>query len=441
MQKIWVRNSVLILCLLLLVIEHLAAQDRFPKPEFETDYEQPLTTTPKPRTAFYEIFDIIVLVSALSLASYFALKKRSRRGIFWLTIFSVIYFGFIREGCVCAVGSIQNISLALADTSFIIPVTVILFFALPLLFTLFFGRTFCAAVCPLGAIQDIVILRPAKLPAWASQVLGLLPYLYLGLAVLFAATGSAFIICRYDPFVSIFRLGANFNMIVYSAAFLLLSVFIARPYCRFLCPYGVLLSWMSRLSRRRVKTTPDTCVQCRLCEDACPFDAIRKPTLEKAPESREQGIRRLAILIVLLPIIMATFGWSVAQLHQVLARVHPFVDLAEQIKIEDAGISKETTLESKTFRATGTTSRELFNKSITIRKRFYTGGWILGGFIGLVFALKLIGLSVRRTRTDYEPDRAACFSCARCFSYCPKEHVRLKNNKSNEPHYKKKSCF
>ena len=37
-----------------------------------------------------------------------------------------------------------------------VPLAVVAFFALPLVFALFFGRTFCAAVCPLGAVQELV---------------------------------------------------------------------------------------------------------------------------------------------------------------------------------------------------------------------------------------------------------------------------------------------
>ena len=45
--------------------------------------------------------------------------------------------------------------------------------------------------------------------------------------------------------------------------------------------------------------------------------------------------------------------------------------------------------------------------------------------VGLVIGLKLIGLTMRPSRADYEPDRGACFGCARCFSYCPSERVRV----------------
>ena len=86
------------LCLIICTIwMPVMSQDRFPKPEFETDYQQPLTTTPEPRAPEFAYLDIILLIIALSLASYFAIKKRSRSHIFVLMLLSLIYFGFIRK--------------------------------------------------------------------------------------------------------------------------------------------------------------------------------------------------------------------------------------------------------------------------------------------------------------------------------------------------------
>ena len=76
------------------------AQQRFSKPEFETGHTQPAVEAPEPRHEALEYLDILLLVIALSLATYFVLKTRSRKSILWLSIFSVLYFGFWREGCV-----------------------------------------------------------------------------------------------------------------------------------------------------------------------------------------------------------------------------------------------------------------------------------------------------------------------------------------------------
>ena len=133
----------------------LFAQDRFPRPEFETDYVYPEQQLPTQRAPGWQYFDLTVLIGALIVTTWLALKKRSRQGLLWMSVFSLAYFGFYREGCICSVGSIQNVSLALFNQAYTIPLTALLFFIIPLLFALFYGRVFCAGVCPLGAIQEL----------------------------------------------------------------------------------------------------------------------------------------------------------------------------------------------------------------------------------------------------------------------------------------------
>ena len=76
------------------------------------------------------------------------------------------------------------------------------------------------------------------------------------------------------------------------------------------------------------------------------------------------------------------------------------------------------------WNARGRRRKEILTEAAGIRRKFATGGWIFGAWVGLVIGVKLISLSVRRRRTDYEPDRGDCFACARCFEYCPNELVR-----------------
>jgi len=266
-------------------------------------------------------------------------------------------------------------------------------------------------------------------PNWLENGLRLFAYLYLGMAVLFAATGSAFVICRYDPFVSFFRLSGNFNILVLGACFLVVGVFIGRPYCRFVCPYGVILRQLSRISKWRVTITPDECVKCRLCEDSCPFGAIREPTADWPAHDYDKNKKRLAFLILLLPILVFSGGWLGSSIRTMTSRVHDTVRLAERVYLEETGQVEGTTDASLAFRATGKEVKELYAKASDIRAQFELGGWFLGGFVGLMIGLKFVRLSVWRQRTDYEPDRAGCLACGRCFQYCPREHVRLKKAK------------
>ena len=401
---------------------------RFPRPDFESGYELPTTTTPPARADVLEYLDVAVLAAALALASYLAIRRRSRRSLVLLSLFSLLYFGFWRKGCVCPVGAIQNVTAALVKPGTVLPLTVLAFFLLPLFTALLFGRTFCAAVCPLGAVQDLVVLKPMRVPGWLARALGLGPYLHLTLAVLFAATGTSLLICRFDPFIPLFRLHGPFYMFVAGAAMLGLGIFVARPYCRFLCPYSVLLHAMSRLSKWHVTITPDDCIHCRLCEQACPFEAIRPANVGQTREDRAQGVRRLTRLLILLPLMMVAGAWAGSQLTRAMLPMNSTARLAEQIWREDAGQTETNTLESITFRTTGIPTAQLFKEAAVVRSRLRFGGWLAGAFLGLVVSGRLIGLSVWRTKRNHEPDRGDCLSCGRCFLSCPRERLRLKTD-------------
>jgi len=240
-------------------------------------YVTPDVQRPRPRDYWLQILDVVLLAAAMGLSTWFVVALRRRAWAFALTVASLGYFGFYRQGCICPIGSIQNVSVALTDPAYSIPMVVTLVFFLPLVIAMFVGRAFCGGVCPLGAIQEVVLLKPVQVPRRLDRALGWLRYVYLLLAIALAIRPEIardFVICRFDPFIGLFRRDGFAHMMAIGAGFLVLGMFVGRPYCRYLCPYSVLLSWSTRLSRRGVTITPDRELDCGLCATACPYGAI-----------------------------------------------------------------------------------------------------------------------------------------------------------------------
>lgn len=437
--------------LLLLTTSAFASdsESRFPPPDFRSGYQIPATTLPAPRSETLRWVDVLLLTLALSLATWAVHKKRSRKVILALSVFSVLYFGFYRAGCVCPVGSTQNVILALTDYTYVLPWNVLAFFALPLLFALFVGRVFCSGVCPLGAIQDLVLWKPFQIRPWIETTLSLFAYIYLGLALVFAATNTQFLICSYDPFIGFFRFGGASHyldvgsfikplphapefvskfissmhtytqgislMILLGVLILILSMFIGRFYCRFICPYSVLLRWTSRLSQWRIHVAPPpaTCIDCRLCERSCPFGALTTPN-RTTPSLSPASARRRQLLGFLATLLLVSAGaWAGWTSRGYLSQTNDTVQLANYVKQGKA---------LKLLKESGDTPEALYRRAATVQQRFGIGGSLVGGGFMLIVGLRFLfwGSPLLRPATKiYDTDPAGCLACARCFAHCP----------------------
>ena len=408
------------------------AQNRFPKPDFESGYQYPDLQYAVPNETLWVILDLLLLVALMGIVTWALYKKHTRGPIFWVSLISVGYFGFFREGCVCSIGSIQNIALALVDDSYHLPLTVLLFFLLPILFAFLFGRVFCAGVCPFGALQELVNVKNYRISEAISAALKGIPWLYLIFAVLYAVTRSQFIICQFDPFIGIFRLGGDMGLILFGALLLVMSIFTGRPFCRFLCPYGALLSLFSSVSIWKIKLTRKSCINCELCHNSCPVDAIRPPYANKLKESRSTGVRRLLAYFVVLPVMIIAGALLMRMASPNLSRAHKDVRLYDQVIQHEAQPEEELSLELEAFYGQGRSVEEitaLYEAKVTEYRFWCT---IAGALMGLVIGLALIRLSVKRSRKQYEINHANCVACGQCFNYCPQNKQMNESHKPSE---------
>lgn len=408
----------------LLTAMSASAVARFPKPDFESGYQYPDIIHPVPMETFWNVLDVVLLIGMMGIVAWATHWRQSRKAIFGVSIASVAYYGFFRSGCVCSVGSIQNVVLALADNTYHMPWQVLLLFILPVIATLLFGRVFCAGVCPLGALQEIVNIKNFRISRAVSQALSVIPWIYLGFTILYAATRSQFIVCRFDPFIGIFRLGGDFGMITFGVLLLLLSTVVARPFCQFLCPYGALLSTFGKFAIKRMEVTKKGCINCTLCHNSCPVDALRPPYANKMTEERSAGVRRLLLYFVMLPLFTIAGSLLLGGNSDNLSRANKDVYLYDLVVAQEQEQSAEMPLEVKAFHEMGRSIDELSAKVEDIQRQFSLYSYIIGALIGFVVGMKLINLSVKRTRKTYEIDHSACVACGKCFDYCPQNKVK-----------------
>ena len=395
------------------------AVSRFPKPDFESGYQYPEVSYAIPHEHLWNVVDVVLLVVLLGVVAWAVYKNRTRVPIIITSVISIAYFGFFRGGCVCSIGSIQNVALAMVDENYHLPWVVLLFFLIPIIFAFFFGRVFCAGVCPFGALQELVNVKSFRISKPIAKTLSVIPWIYLCFALLFAFTHSRFIICQFDPFIGIFRLGGDTGFIFFGVALLLMSVFTGRPFCRFLCPYGALLSLFSSVSIRKPQITQNQCVNCQLCHQSCPVDAVLPPYQNKVEEERTKSVWRVLRYVVVVPCLMLLGVFLMRLSAPRLSVANKEVRLYQLVMQQEANPDQPMPAEVEAFYAQGRTVEELTATNEKIQKDFLFYGSIAGAVIGWVIGVNLIRLTLRRTRKEYSIDARHCVACGKCFSYCP----------------------
>jgi ferredoxin-type protein NapH len=191
----------------------------------------------------------------------------------------------------CPLGSLQSAFGAVASKVSLYVVGLLIFFGALL------GRFICGWACPFGFIQELLHKIPSR-KLRHKKVFGILKYgKYVFLAVFVVLLPIVFYVqngiaspafCKYicpagtlEAGVPLVALNASLQQSVgwlFSWKMLLLvglvtlSVFIWRPFCRFVCPLGAIYGFFNRISVFGMRVEPAACSHCGACSHACKAD-------------------------------------------------------------------------------------------------------------------------------------------------------------------------
>jgi NAD-dependent dihydropyrimidine dehydrogenase PreA subunit len=153
------------------------------------------------------------------------------------------------------------------------------------------NKLICGWACPFGALQELIYhlpilkkLKKYKVPFVVSNTIRGALFVVV-LLLLFGVVGGSkgFVIYHFvNPF-NLFNLDIESVSIGATVvAVLVMSLGVYRPFCQFICPFG-LLSWLlERVSLFRVKIDRTRCTDCGACVRACPLEAAKGRVAGKA---------------------------------------------------------------------------------------------------------------------------------------------------------------
>lgn len=192
----------------------------------------------------------------------------------------------------CPLGALQN---AIASAGNRAPYYIL---GILLLFGITLGRTICGWLCPAGLVQELLHKIPApKLgKGRITRILSYIKYVILAVFVVIIPLIYALrnvplpAFCKYicpagtlGGSVQLLAHPANaekFSMLgifftrkwVILMLLVLLSVFIYRVFCRFICPLGAIYGLFNRFALVGIRVNDDKCIHCGKCVAHCQMD-------------------------------------------------------------------------------------------------------------------------------------------------------------------------
>jgi len=199
---------------------------------------------------------------------------------------AIIGFGFV-------LGKTYNPMVALVKTSKALagiegnPAAWAVVLALFCLVAIIGTKAVCGWVCPFGALQELLFKLPFfrawkkkyKAPFWLLNTIRIALFTLFLAALMWNLFGlkqqGRAIYHVVNPF-NLFEFNfASLSVAAYIIATLALSLFLYRPHCYAVCPFGLLSWFLEKLSIFRIRIHWQACTGCGACVKACPGQAMK----------------------------------------------------------------------------------------------------------------------------------------------------------------------
>jgi len=219
---------------------------------------------------------VITIVAATILLRGRKINSRNRFGFL---IAGTILFGFI-YGRLSPLNPnpmslLNNLLLNLKGAPVPVPLQLsIIMLLLMLGFVIISNRSICGWGCQLGLLQDALYRVPAPKFNVSKKVTAITRILFFIIFTVLLFYSGMNVLGLMDPF-GLFQLSLTTISGLTLLSIALASMVFYRPWCRFLCPFGLTGLVAEQFSIFRPRINREECVNCMQCVNACPTGAMK----------------------------------------------------------------------------------------------------------------------------------------------------------------------
>lgn len=272
---------------LILIKDYKTFHINYKLPKFFYIEKQPIWLKIWNNKIFYISLLLIVWISTIII---FIKKNKIISNKFYLSILynsililNIYIFGFLIEGQPSIVNifpiikDYKNIEMFVLDPYLTINWIMIIS-------TIFiWGKAmFCGWICPFGAIQEIAfkikLLIGFKNQSYEKHLNINTKYIILLILLTISIydINAAEILAEIEPFKTMWIIGIKnrpYYIIIYTLSLIIISFYIYRFFCRFICPLGAIFALSSHKILLNLKRR-ETCKICKICKTDCNSNAI-----------------------------------------------------------------------------------------------------------------------------------------------------------------------